>query len=168
MTTAVAPLRNALLDQAQAEAERVLAEADEQAAATLAEADSQGTALVEEARAAGIAAGSIEGAHEEVHARRFARALVLSAQRELYDELRRQSRAAVHELRHDPRYPELLERLSAAARAQLGDGAALELDPPDAGGVRGSKESRHVDYTLDALVERCLDHRGARPERLWA
>jgi len=49
-------------------------------------------------------------------------------------------------------------------------------DPPsppgaafgNAGGVRASNGARHVDYTLDALVERCLERLGGRLEQLWA
>ena len=45
---------------------------------------------------------------------------VLAARRELYDELRRRARTAVLSLRDEPGYQELLERLAAAARRDLG------------------------------------------------
>lgn len=167
MTVAVEPLRGALLDQARAEAERALAHADEQAAAKLADADERGAALVRRARAEGAAAAAIAGAHDHALARRRSRALVLAVERDLYEELRRRARAAVRSLRHDPGYEALLERLSAVARAQLGEGAVLELDPPDAGGVQASSGARRVDYTLDALAERCLGQLGGRLEELW-
>jgi hypothetical protein len=168
VTVAVEPLRDALLERAHAEAEHVLAAADERAAELLAEAEAHGAALVAQARAEGLAAAALAGAHEQALARRRARTLVLAAQRELYEELRRQARAAVHDLRRDlRRYATLLERLSAAARAQLGEGAELEVDPPGAGGVRAADGPRSVDYTLDALVERCVARLGDGLERLW-
>ena len=168
MTVAVEPLREALLDQTRADAERRLAAADERVEAVLAEAEERGAASVEQARAEGFAAAAIGGTHDEARARRRARTLVLAAKRELCEELHRQALTAAHALRQDPAYPGLLERLSAVARAQLGEGAVLEIDPPGAGGIRASSGARHVDYTLDALVERCLEQLGARLERLWA
>ncbi len=162
------PLHDALLAQAQAEADRLLAEARERAAALIAEAERRGAALVERARAEGAAAAAMAGAHDHARARRRARTAVLVARRELYDELCRQATAAARRLRDDPGYRALLERLSAAAREQLGEDAVLEVDPVGAGGVRGAKRGRHVDYTLDALVERCLGRLGGRVEELWA
>jgi vacuolar-type H+-ATPase subunit E/Vma4 len=168
VTVAVEPLRHALLEHAHAEAERVLAAADERADELLAEAEAHGAALVEQARADGLAAAALAGAHEQALARRRARGVVLTAQRDLYLELRRQARDAVHALRQEPRsYAALLERLSTAALGQLGNGASLEVDPTGAGGVRASSGPRHVDYTLDALVERCLERLGGDLERLW-
>jgi vacuolar-type H+-ATPase subunit E/Vma4 len=159
------PLRSALLEQRHAEAERVLAHAEERAEARLAEAETTGRALVEQARAEGVAAAAIAGAHEEARARRQARALVLAAKREVFEESRRRALAAAHALRSEPGYASLLERLSARARRQLGASAILEIDPP-AGGVRASNGARHVDYTLDALVERCLAQLGTEVEAL--
>jgi vacuolar-type H+-ATPase subunit E/Vma4 len=167
VTVAVEPARVALLAQAEDDADLMLRAADDQAAATLAEADAQGRQLIELARSEGAAAASTEGAYEEARARRRSRTLVLAAQQELYDELRRQAREAARGLRHDPRYPELLDRLSAAAGAQLGEGAQLDVDPPGAGGVRAVSGRRHVDYTLDALADRCLERLGSGLERLW-
>ena len=168
MTVVVDPLRESLLRDVRAEIERRLAKVDEQVAAGLAAAEERGRALVEQARAEGVAAAAIAGGHDEVRARRRSRSLVLATRKELYDELRRQALAAAHALAEDSRYPALLERLTAAARAQLGEAAVLEVDPPDEGGVRASAGSRHVDYTLGALVERCLDRLGGKVERLWA
>ena len=168
MNDAVQPLRRALLADAQAGTQHILAEADARAAATVAEAERQGSALVERARSDAHAGAAIVAAKELARARRRARTLVLAARRELYDELVRQARAAAHALHDDPVYAELLDRWAAAARAQLGDDAVLELDPPGAGGVRATSGARSVDYTLDTLVERCLDRLGGELERLWA
>ena len=167
MSVAVGPVRSAVLAQAEADVERILETADDRAASVLAEAEAEGTALVEDARSEGASVASVAEAHVEARARRRARTLVLGAQRDLYRELRREALEAARALRQDPLYPDLLDRLSAEARAQLGDDTALEVDPPDVGGVRASSGRRHVDYTLDALAERCLARLGSRVERLW-
>jgi len=167
MTVAAEPLREALLDQTRAETDERLAAADRRAEALLLDAEERGAALAERARAEGAAAARLAGAHDEARARRRARSLVLAARRELYEELRRRALEAAHALRDDSAYPALLDGLAAVARAQLGEDAELEIDPPD-GGLRASCGARHVDYTLGALVERSLDQLGDRLERLWA
>jgi vacuolar-type H+-ATPase subunit E/Vma4 len=168
VTVAVDPLRAGFLDEARADAERVRAEADRQVAAMRAEAEQRGRALVDQARAEGVATAAIAGRQDRAAARRRARAIVLAAKRDLYEELCLQAQAAARSLCDDPGYPELLGRLTMAVRAQLGEDALLEVDPPGAGGVRGSSGARHVDYTLDALVERCLERLGGGLERLWS
>jgi vacuolar-type H+-ATPase subunit E/Vma4 len=168
VTVAVDTLRATFLDEARAGAARARADTDRRIAAMHAEAEERGKVLVERARAEGVAAAEIVDRQEQAAARRRARAMVLAAKRELYEELCRQASAAAHLLRDDPGYPALLERLSAAVRAQLGEDAELEVDPSEAGGVRGSSGPRHVDYTLDALAERCLERLGGGLERLWS
>jgi vacuolar-type H+-ATPase subunit E/Vma4 len=161
------PVREALLAQAEAEAERLVSQAEDRAAAQVAQAEEQKAALVRRARAEGEAAAELEAASELTHARRHARTLILEAKRAVYDDVRREAQAAVDHLRSEPRYGELLERLSARAREELGSGAELELDPPD-GGVVGRVENRRVDHTLPVLVERCLAEHAGELERLWA
>lgn len=168
VTFAADPLRQALLEQACADAAQMLDDADAAATATIHAAESRGRALVEQAVAEGVAAAEAAGAHGKAQARRRARSLVLSTQRELYDEVARQAHTAARGLREGAGYAQLLERLSAAARAQLGGDAVLDVDPPELGGVRASNGGRHVDYTLDALVDRCLEQLGTRLERVWA
>jgi vacuolar-type H+-ATPase subunit E/Vma4 len=168
VTATVQTLRDALLGEARAEAQRLLAAADERAATGLVEAEKEGKALVERSRAEGEAAAAMAGAREQAQARRLARALLLAARREVYEELVARSRAAAEALRDDPVYESLLDRWSAAAREQLGDDAVLALDPPSTGGVLASSGSRHVDYTLHALVDRCLDRLGGELGRLWS
>lgn len=161
------PLRDALLAQVRDEAVRTLARADEEAGTRRREAEQHGRALVAQARAEGVAAAGLAGVHGEARSRHRARRLVLEARRELYDEVERQARAAAQTLRDRPGYARLLERLSALAREQLGDEAVLEVDPPDVGGVRASSGGRHVDYTLDALVRRCLSQKQHELDGLW-
>jgi vacuolar-type H+-ATPase subunit E/Vma4 len=73
----------------------------------------------------------------------------------------------VLELHEQPDYPALLERLSAAARSQLGDDAELVVDPPGRGGVIARRGEASVDYTLAAMADRVIDDLGADLERLW-
>ena len=129
MTVAVDSLRASFLDEARGDAARARAEGDRRIAAMRAEAESRGRALVEQARAEGVAAAAIVGRRDQAAARRRARAIVLAAKRELYEELCRRAKAAARSLRDDPGYPVLLEQLSATARAQLGDDTVLEVDP---------------------------------------
>ena len=145
----------------------MLGEAEAQAQARVGEARREADELVEHARAQGEAAGRLEAAHDEAVERVLAQADVLAAQRESYEELSRRARAAVLELRGDPGYPDLLERLAAAARRDLGDAAELEIDPPGAGGVRASAGSRRVDYTLVALSDAYIRELGTTVRTLW-
>ena len=156
----------------------VLAEAAEQAAETvrtaeqrrredLGEARRRAAEIVAEARAAGEADARAEAARRTAAARRRGRSLVLQARRELYDDLLRQALAAAGELRNDPGYPALLERLEHAAHADLGADAVIELDPGGAGGLVARSGTRIVDYSLPVLVERCVRALETRVEELW-
>jgi vacuolar-type H+-ATPase subunit E/Vma4 len=161
------PVREALLAQAEVEAERIVGQAEQRAAALVAQAEEQKAALVHRARAEGETAAELEAAFELTQARRTARTLILESKRAVYDDARREARVAVQRLRSGPRYDELLERLAARALEELGPEVELELDPPD-GGVIGRVGNRRVDHTLPALVERCLAEHAAELERLWA
>lgn len=159
--------REALLADARARAQAILAQAETEAARQIEPARRQADALVAAARAQGEADGRLEATREEAVARFSAHMTVLAEQRASYDELRRRARAAVLSLRGEPDYPELLERLAAAARRDLGDGAQLRIDPPDLGGVLGTAGTRAVDYTLVALADRCVDDLGPGLAALW-
>jgi vacuolar-type H+-ATPase subunit E/Vma4 len=159
--------REALLADARRRAEEIVAQAEEQAREQTEPAREQAEEIVAAARAQGEADGRLEAAREEAMQRFSAHMTVLGAQRESYEELRRRARAAVLALRDEPGYPELLDRLAAAARRDLGDDAQLQIDPPDVGGVRGTAGTRAVDYTLAALADRCVDDLGPRLAALW-
>jgi flagellar hook-length control protein FliK len=159
--------REALLADARGRAQEVVAQAEAQAHEQIELAARQAEELVAAARARGEADGHVESAREEAAQRFAARAIVLAAERESYEELRRRARAAALALREDQGYPRLLERLAAAARGDLGEGAALQIDPPELGGVLATAGTRAVDYSLVALADRCVDHLGPRLEALW-
>jgi vacuolar-type H+-ATPase subunit E/Vma4 len=164
----VEPARDALLADARERAEQLLKQADEHARGLIAQAQQDAEELIARARKEGLAAGRAQAAHAAGREQALARWEVLAAQRAAYDELRARVREEVMRLRDEPEYPQLLERLVAAARRDLGDGAQLEVDPPDQGGVRASAGSRRVDYTLTALAEACVQRLGPALEQLWA
>lgn len=164
----VDPAAGALLADARATAERMLAQAQQQAQERVGEAERTAAAMIARAREQGEADGRLEAAHEQAREGILARGDVLRAQREAYDELRRRCRAQVLALREEAGYAALLERLAASARAQLGPGAELEIDPPDAGGVRARAGSRRLDLTLVALADDCVRELGPALRGLWA
>jgi vacuolar-type H+-ATPase subunit E/Vma4 len=154
------------LEEARANAERLTAEGKSMAAAELDEASRAATAIVDEARADGAAQADREMAVVRAHDQRRSHRIVLEARRKAYQELGAQARAGVRELRPDPAYPALLDRLEQWSREQLGEGATIERDPAD-GGVVAEAAGRRVDYSLPALAERCLGVLGAEIEELW-
>jgi vacuolar-type H+-ATPase subunit E/Vma4 len=161
------PAGEALLADARAQARRALEEADAECEERLADARRRAEELLAGARERGDAEGRVEADRQRALEGLLARTDVLAAQRRAYEELQARVRAAVLGLRGEPGYPELLERLAGAARRDLGDAAQLEIDPPDAGGVRGTAGSLHVDYTLVTLAEGCVRDLGPRLRRLW-
>lgn len=159
--------RDALLADARERAAQLLAAGEAEAEERIGAARRQAAAMIERARERGEAEGRVEAARDAAVERSFARVEVLAAQREAYDEFSRRARAATLALRDDPEYPALLDRLAAAARRDLGDGAEIERDPPETGGVRGRAGTRSVDYTLSALADRCAAALGPRLRELW-
>jgi vacuolar-type H+-ATPase subunit E/Vma4 len=159
-------VREALIAEATADAEQLIEQADDWAAAQVALAEATAEAFVDRARAEGEAAAAREAASELAHARRRARALVLRAQRTVYDEARQEARDGVQRLRTEPLYRDLLARLATYARERLGPEADLQLDPPE-GGVVAHLGNRRLDLTLPTLVDRCLGRHACELERLW-
>jgi vacuolar-type H+-ATPase subunit E/Vma4 len=159
--------RDALLADAHDEAERLLAKAAEEADSLLESGRREAEDLLATARARGEAEGRTAAARELAREHALARMEVLAARRSLYDELRRRARSSVLTLRDEPGHGQLLQRLASVARHDLGEGAELEIDPPDVGGVRGRSGGRRVDYTLPTLAERCVAGLGPSLRRLW-
>jgi hypothetical protein len=159
--------RDALLADAQASAQRIIAEADAEALERIEAARRAATDIVARARAQGEAEGRVLAAREAAREAALARMEVLAARGAAYEEFRRRACAAALALRDEAGYADLLAGLAAAARRDLGDDADLEVDPPDAGGVRARLGTRLVDYTLPALAARCVEALGPRLRRLW-
>ncbi len=161
----LAPVRAALLAAAQQDAERVLSAARSKSDAVLARAAQERERLLADARARGEAdAGRLLDA-ERARTRRQARTMVLRAQGQAYEDLRRRAVGAVSALRDDPAYPALLDRLRRQARALVGPDAQV-LEPSE-GGVVAEAAGRLVVLTLPALAEQVLDRGLPDLEGLW-
>ena len=119
-------LRTALRVEAETEAAKRRTEVDEACERRLAEAQAKARELTEQGRLEGAHVAARKSLRRRAAANRRARELRLAAQRGLIDELRLRGREAALELRKDPRYEELLERLSQAAKSQLGADAEVE------------------------------------------
>jgi len=161
------PLRSTILSAAETEADSAALAAAAEAATELSLAEAQVASVLAGARAEAEDDAGREALRVVGRARSDAGRVVLRARRDVYDELCARVPAAALELRHDPTYGRLLERLQAIARAQLGEDATLDVDPPGVGGVRGFSGSRHIDLTLPALAERSLVSLGPELELLW-
>ncbi|HVP76053.1 MAG TPA: hypothetical protein VMS63_08530 [Gaiellaceae bacterium] len=161
------PLREALKAQADADAERRQAEVDAECKRKLATAEAEARSLVAQGRREGERAAAQAALRRRALASRRGRELRLAAQRSLVDELRLRAHDQVLELRTDPGYRELLDRLSRAARSQLGSHVELEVDAPGVGGVIGRAGRQSVDYSLPALVERAIEDLDGELEALW-
>ncbi|MDN3027950.1 V-type ATP synthase subunit E family protein [Streptomyces sp. S.PB5] len=164
--TALAPVRDRLLEEAAADAQALLTAAAEDAASLLRDAEARAAGILAEARSQGAA--DAETARRAVHAqaRRAARARELAARRECWEELRRQVVEGVEALRDTDAYPHLRERLAARVRQLLGPDALVTEAP--GGGIVGEAPGRRLDLSLATLAERALERTGAEVEQLWA
>lgn len=163
----LAPVREALLADAVAEADRIRAEARDEARAASDAAERDVAAEVAEIERRQTMAAEARAAQVRARARTEAQAMVLAARAEIHRDLGAATRAAALGLRDDDRYPALLDRLEAMARDQLGPEARIERDPPELGGVVATAGTRRVDYTLTALAERALTHHADEVTALW-
>lgn len=162
LDAALAPVRDALLAAARADAADVLGKARQAAAQERRAADEEAARILSRARRDGAADAAAALAAELAGARQQARAVVLAARREGYEQLRAAARAAVSRLAAEPGYPPLRARLADAVRQALGAGADITEAP--GGGVRGAVPGRRLDLSLTGLADRAVDEYGARLE----
>lgn len=165
LSTALEPVRLALLADAQAEAAAIVDQAKVEAAGVVARAHGDVDTAVGQARRRAEDVGAAHAAMTLTRARREAHATVLQAREALRRELVRRVVIAVEAMRGDQRYPALLARLEALARSQLGTAALIEY-PPE-GGIVAVDGPRRVDYRLAALAERELDALADEVAALW-
>lgn len=159
------PVRQALLDDARRYAEVMVADADAAAAALADDTAAQARALRESARALGEADAEATVRAERAGARRRARALLLHAQQDVYDELRRRALQQAASVRDDAAYPQAVERLTTRARAVLGPAATVIEHP--SGGVVAEAGSRRLSLTIEGLVDEAIGTLGDRLQGLW-
>ena len=155
----LAPVREALLRRARADAERLLADADDEATKVLGEAWAEADERIAEARATGRADADALAGAELARARRTARGIVLATQRDAYEELRRRVIAALST-------GQLRETLVTRATEVLGEGPLRVAETPD-GGVTVDRGDRHVDCSLAALADHALAALAGQLPGLW-
>lgn len=160
------PVIEALATRARADAARLLAEVDQEGAAIIARAQAEADAIRAEARAQGEADAVGVLVTERARARRQARATLLAAQRETYDELCARVTRGLPALRSDPAYAAWRDRSHEDVRALLGPDAVVSEHPE--GGVLGEVAGRRIACTLAGLADRALDALGSDVEGLWS
>ncbi len=164
---ALEPVRAALLRDAGAEAEAIVTSAAESAETHLANVGTETDTEVARARSRAELSARAQGDQVRARLRSAARVSVLDAKRTLQQRLVDELHRSARQMRHDPRYPMLLDRLEAVAREQLGPEVIIDRDPPDGGGITARAGARRVDYRLDALADRALETLGDRVAQLW-
>jgi len=170
MTTASAqaalePVRQRLRRDAEEQAAGLRAAAREQAAAIVGQARKDAVAVLDESTAKAAATAAPVAAAELQRARDAARAAVLAAQREAYDDLRVRVRRAVGALPEEPGYDRLLQRMTRLAEQAAGPSAQLESPP--AGGVIARSDGMIVDCSLVRLADLAVAGLGDAIRELW-
>ena len=159
------PVRQALRHDAEATAAHTDAQARTQASDLMARAQAQSDAIHAAAEQEGAEAARAEAAASSARARRRARRTVLAEQEHLRAELQARVLELSREIRRDPRYPQILRRLTAEADQVLGPLASVTES--HLGGVVGTAGSRRLDLTLPALAEQALEDHAGEVRRLW-
>ena len=161
---ALAPVRTALRTAAEQRAAELRDDASRQAGTLLDDARAEAAAILAAATKDGEDAARSEAALRSSRARRRAHELVLAERSSLRLELHRRVRAAAAGLTSDPRYPDLLTRLTEQCRQLLGPEAKVSESPE--GGVFAAAGPRHLDLSLPVLAEMTLDSMPVARE-LW-
>ncbi len=161
---ALEPVRRALRSAAEQQASELKDEAGRQAGALLDAARAEAAAILAAATRESEDAARSEAALRSARARRQAHELVLAQRSSLRLELHRRVREAAAGLTSDPRYPELVTRLTEQCRQLLGPDAGVSESPE--GGVVAEAGPRRLDLSLPVLAEMTLDATPAARE-LW-
>ncbi len=155
VTAALASVRGALIDEAEAQAidlrQRAQEAADKRVSQEQEVADHAVELAVERRERSAAAAFDQAIAAERNHAS----GLALARRRAHRQLLIEQTTASARTMRSDPRYGELVQALTRRAVEQLGPNARLEVDGA-AGGVVATLGHERVDYSLEALAARAL------------
>jgi vacuolar-type H+-ATPase subunit E/Vma4 len=168
MRDALRPLHAELLRRARAEADQILADANAEARDVLDGAENEAHRIIDNARAAGAAEALMAQAAERARTRRAHQSGVLAAQRNGYEQLRARATDAVHQLRDEPGYPALRERLAARAVQVLGTGTGVVVTEDPAGGIVAEAAGRRLDLSLTAFAERALERVEVDIDGLWS
>ena len=164
--TALEPVRYALRRGAETDARATAEDARQQAEQILAAARDEAEQIRRTAEQQGREAARAEAAGRSARVRREGRRTVLAQQEALRTELNRQVLEQARGLRSDPRYPQMLRRLTDRADRILGPMASVTESYK--GGITGTAGSRHLDLSLPALAEQALERHSGEVHRLWA
>ena len=159
--TGLEAVRAHQLAEQRLKAESIVAAAREAAARMLAQAGAEAIAMTETAQREGEQSAELDTGHEWTAARRHARGIVLSAQRDVYDELRL---ACAEAVRMDSRYPDLQRVVIDRARRLLGPGADVVVDGDT---LIVTRKHRRVHWTLPDTIDERLQQLGGEIEALW-
>jgi vacuolar-type H+-ATPase subunit E/Vma4 len=162
----LAPVRDALLLAAEADAAGDLADADAYAAQARTRARDEADRIAREALDGGESDAARVVAAERARVRRQARSIVLRAQREAWEELRRRVATATAALSDDPAYPEIRARLAATVQRELGSQGDDVVELAD--GFAVTAGGRRASLTLTQLAERAASDALPDLERLWS
>ena len=157
----------ALLGRSRDQASARIATAERRAGDIDDEGQEHAEEIARSAEAEGTQSAESEVAHRLALGRREARRTVLQARQAAVERLQREALAAVKELRYQPGYPNLEDRLADLAFTVLGTDTQIDRDPGHQGGVQARAGSRTVDLTLPSIAERCMRDLGTDLEGLW-
>lgn len=164
-SAALAPIRAALHADAERESAQVWASAEAQVADLVESAHRESARIRADAVAEGAAVARGSAALRSARTRREAHELVLTRQNEVYAALVAAVDAAASALRADPRYRELLDRLTERARELLGPQAEVTESP--VGGIVAHHGSRRLDLSLPTIAETTLGTMAPEVSTLW-
>lgn len=162
---ALAPVRAALLAAAEREADELRRAAADQAQAVLDDARHEVDRIRSEAVAQGEAEARSAAALRSARVRRQAHETVLTRRNDLRLALQREVAQSARALRDDPRYPDLLARLTARCRSVLGPAAVVSESPE--GGVVAVAGSRRLDLSLPVLAAGAITSMTPEMSALW-
>lgn len=166
--SALEPVRRCLLDEAHRTADNIVSDAQRAGDELIAAAQRESDEALDRAHRRAEATVAAQAAQARENARRDAHAELLRTHDELRRELADRVRDAAVELRHDPRYPVLLDELERLARDQLGADAEVDRDPDQGGGVVAVSGDRRVDYRMPVLADRAIAAIADEVATLWS
>jgi len=162
--SALAPVRAALLRDASAEAEKLLASARGAADTLIEQARHDALSKISQARDEGRAQAARLARAELSRGRREARAIVLGAELRAQSEAEDRIRSAIAGLKDEPGYASLRDRLAELALQVAGPGATV--NEHRAGGVVARAPNTLVDCSLPRLAQRAIAALGPRISEL--
>jgi vacuolar-type H+-ATPase subunit H len=160
------PVRDALLAAARRDAQALVAEAQQEGTRLLEQADAEADRLREAGRRDGEQDAEQVRRDLQARARRRGRGIVLAAQRDALEQLRR---AVHHRLREiwddEPSRARVTARLVDLARHDLGPTATITDHP--AGGIVVGRDHTRATYLLTDLADQVIEDLGHDIAGLW-